>query len=206
VSAPGWPVLLQDGPVVLRPLRLRDATAWSAVRTANERWLSPWEGRPAGAPHAGWQERHSPAVFTLMLRGLRREARAGRTLPCAIEYDGRLAGQVTIGNVVRGAFDSAYVGYWVDGRLAGRGITPTAVALLVDHCFRAVGLHRVEANVRPENEASLRVVRKLGFRQEALHSRYLHIDGDWRDHLGFALLREDVPEGVLARYRASRGA
>ena len=188
--------------MVLRPLRLRDAGTWSAVRTRNEQWLSPWEGRPPRQPEATWHERHSPAVFTAMLRGLRREARAGRTLPCAIEYDGRLAGQVTVGNVVRGAFDSGYVGYWVDGRLAGRGIAPTAVALLADHCFDVVGLHRIEANVRPENVASLRVVDKLGFRRESLHRRYLWIDGDWRDHVGLSLLREDVPEGVLRRYRS----
>lgn len=187
---------------MLRPLRLRDAGTWSAVRTRNEAWLSPWEGRPPRQAEAGWYERHSPAVFTAMLRGLRREARAGRTLPCAIEYDGRLAGQVTVGNVVRGAFDSGYVGYWVDGRLAGRGIVPTAVALLADHCFDVVGLHRIEANVRPENTASLRVVDKLGFVRESLHRRYLWIDGDWRDHVGLALLREDVPEGVLRRYRS----
>jgi ribosomal-protein-alanine N-acetyltransferase len=195
-------VQLQDGAVVLRPLRLRDAGAWSSLRIANERWLSPWEGRPPGSPDAAWSERHSPAVYTAMLRGLRREARAGRTLPCAIVHDGRLAGQVTVGNVVRGAFDSGYVGYWVDGRLAGRGIATTAVALLVDHCFDVVGLHRVEANVRPENAASLRVVEKLGFVQEGVHRRYLHIDGAWRDHTAWALLREDVPEGALRRYRS----
>ncbi len=189
--------------MALRPLRLRDASAWSAVRTANEEWLSPWEGRPPTAGEADWADRHSPAVFAAMLRGLRKEARAGRTLPCAITWDGRLAGQVTLGNVVRGAFDSAYVGYWVDGRLAGRGIAPTAVAMLVDHAFDVLGLHRVEANVRPENAASLRVVEKLGFVREGLHRRYLHIDGDWRDHVAHALLREDVPEGVLRRYRSS---
>ena len=172
------------------------------MRTANEEWLAPWEGRPPGSADATWAERHSPAVYTAMLRGLRREVRAGRTLPCAIHYRGLLAGQVTLGNVVRGAFDSGYVGYWVDGRLAGRGIAPTAVALLADHCFDVVGLHRIEANVRPENTASLRVVEKLGFVQEGLHRRYLHIDGAWRDHTGWALLREDVPEGVLRRFRA----
>ncbi len=193
---------LQDDDVVVDPLRLRDASAWSAVRIANESWLRPWEGRPSGAADASWPDRHSPAVYTAMLRGLRRDARAGRALPCAVRYRGRFAGQVVVGGITRGAFDSGYVGYWVDGRLAGRGIVPTAVALLVDHAFGAGGLHRVEANVRPENGASLRVLEKLGFRHEGLHRRYLHIDGDWRDHEGFALLHEDVPEGVLRRYRS----
>ena len=200
----GWPVSLQDGRVGLRPLRMRDATAWSEVRIRNERWLAPWEGRPESQLPATGGERHSPVVFTAMLRNVRKESRAGRSLPLAVTYDGRLAGQVTASNVVRGAFDSASVGYWVDGALAGRGVLPTALAMLVDHCFGAVGLHRIEANIRPENTASRRVVEKLGFREEALHLRYLFIDGAWRDHLSFAVTREDVPEGMLRRWHAVR--
>lgn len=200
----GWPVSLADGRVGLRPLRMRDAITWSEVRIRNEEWLSPWEGRPESQPPATWAERHSPVVFTAMLRNVRREARAGRTMPLAITYDGRLAGQVTASNVVRGAFDSTSVGYWVDSAVAGRGVLPTALALLVDHCFGPVGLHRVEASVRPENTASRRVVEKLGFRQEAVHLRYLFIDGAWRDHLSFAVTREDVPEGMLRRWHAVR--
>jgi hypothetical protein len=71
----------------------------------------------------------------------------------------------------------------------------------VDHCFLTLGLHRIEVNIRPENRASLRVVEKLGFRPEGLRRRYLHIDGAWRDHLTFALTVEDVPEGLLPRWR-----
>lgn len=118
-------------------------------------------------------------------------------------YDGRLVGQVNVSGVVRGAFDSAAIGYWVDRRVAGLGVTPTAVAMVVDHVFEVARLHRVEANVRPENVASLRVVQKLGFRPEGRHERYLHIDGAWRDHLTFGLVRDDVPEGLLRRYTAS---
>ena len=111
---------------------------------------------------------------------------------------GRLAGQVTVSSVVRGAFDAGSVGYWVDERVAGRGVLPTALALVADHCFGPVGLHRLEANVRPENTASRRAVEKLGFREEGLHRSYLFIDEDWRDHVAYALLREDLPAGVLA--------
>ena len=200
MSAPGWPVRLAHGAVEVRPLRGRDAAAWSEVRVRNERWLSPWEGRPQSQPPAPWADRHTPAVFSAMLRVQRREARAGRMLPLGISVAGRLAGQVTVNGIVRGAFDGAYVGYWVDERVAGRGVLPTALALVLDHCFGPVGLHRVEANVRPENARSLRVVEKLGFRQEGLHRRYLFIDEDWRDHLSFALLREDAAGGVLRRY------
>jgi ribosomal-protein-alanine N-acetyltransferase len=204
--ARGWPASLEDGRVGLRPLRMRDAAAWSEVRTRNEAWLRPWEGRPESQQPATWAERHSTVVFTTMLRNVRKESRAGRTLPFAVTYDGRLAGQVTASNIVRGAFDSASVGYWVDGAIAGRGVLPTALAMLVDHCFQTVGLHRIEANIRPENTASRRVVEKLGFREEALHLRYLFIDGAWRDHLSFAVTREDVPEGMLRRWHAVRAA
>jgi len=141
-----------------------------------------------------------------MLRVLRREAKDGRCLPFAVTYDDRLAGQVTVASIVRGAFQSANVGYWLDGRLAGRGVIPTALAMVVDHCFTTVGLHRVEANVRPENAPSRRVVEKLGFRQEALHERFLFIDNAWRDHLGFAVTVDDVPEGLLRRWTSRENA
>ena len=81
---------------------------------------------------------------------------------------------------------------------------PTAVALATDHCFRGLNLHRVEINIRPENAPSLAVVRKLGFRDEGLRKKFLHIDGKWTDHRTFALLEDEVPEGVLSRYLAQR--
>jgi [ribosomal protein S5]-alanine N-acetyltransferase len=207
MTAPGWPASLRHADVGVRPLRWRDGPAWIEVRRRNERWLSPWEGRAEQAPPASWAERHTGSVFVAMQRAHRRDARSGRSLPFVVTVDGRLAGQVTVSNVVRGAFDSAAVGYWVDERVAGRGVAPTALALVLDHCFRAVGLHRVEAVVRPENAASLRVVRKLAFTEEGLHRRFLYIDDAWRDHLCFAMLREDVGPGVLAGYlsRSSAG-
>src|SRR5258705_2849261 len=108
------------------------------------------------------------------------------------ERGDRLVGQVTLGNIVRRAFCSAYAGYWIDSRVAGRGIIPTALALAVDHAFTVGGLHRIEVNIRPENAPSRRVVEKLGFREEAYHPRYLHIDGAWRDHIGYALNAEEI--------------
>ncbi|MGB8652132.1 MAG: GNAT family protein [Mycobacteriales bacterium] len=202
MGTPGWPAVLVDGRVGLRPYRIRDAARWSELRIRNEQWLAPWDGRQPGLPPSTWEARHSPAAFTAMLRVMRREAKEGRSLPFAVTYDGELVGQMTIANVVRGAFQSGTVGYWVDRALAGHGVMPTALAMVVDHCFTEVGLHRVEANVRPENGPSRRVVEKLGFREEGLHPRYLYIDGGWRDHLCFAVTVEDVPEGLLARWRA----
>jgi ribosomal-protein-alanine N-acetyltransferase len=118
----------------------------------------------------------------------------------------RLVGQLTLGNIVRRAFCSGYAGYWVDRSVAGRGVMPTALALAVDHAFTRGGLHRIEVNIRPENVPSRRVVEKLGFRQEAYHPRYLHIDGGWRDHIGYALTTEDVASdgGLLARWQHLR--
>jgi ribosomal-protein-alanine N-acetyltransferase len=200
VGARGWPATLSSGDVGLRPLRVRDTGAWVEVRQANEEWLAPWEGSPArlGPPTLSWEERHTAPVFSLMLRQLRADARAGRALPFAVTWQGRLVGQVTIAGIVRGAFDSAHAGYWVDGRYAGRGIAPTALGLAVDHCFQGLGLHRVEANIRPENTASRRVVEKLGFREEGLHQRYLYIDGGWRDHVCWSVTDDDS-SSVLAR-------
>jgi ribosomal-protein-alanine N-acetyltransferase len=139
-----------------------------------------------------------------MVRRFALQARAGEALPWAVTYDGRLAGQLTISGITWGSARGGSAGYWVDQDVAGRGVIPTALALAVDHCFFTVGLHRIEVNIRPENHASLRVVEKLGFRQEGLRERFLHIDGDWRDHLSFALTAEDVPGGLLQRWRASR--
>jgi [ribosomal protein S5]-alanine N-acetyltransferase len=193
--------------VTLRPYRRRDARAWSRARRANQEWLAPWEPTPYGS----WYELNSPAAFRAVNAELRRAARQGTAMPFAVCFDGELVGQLTLGNIVRRAFCSGYAGYWIDSRVAGRGVIPTALALAVDHAFANGGLHRIEVNIRPENIPSRRVVEKLGFRQEAYHPRYLHIDGAWRDHIGYALTVEDVAAegGLLARWhrlRASSGA
>src|SRR5439155_12017492 len=107
MPSPGWPVSLVHGDIGLRPFRLRDAQAWSESRIRNEEWLARWEGRQPTLPPATWEERHSPAAFAAMLRAMRRESRAGRSLPFAVMLNGSLVGQVTVSNVVRGAFQSA---------------------------------------------------------------------------------------------------
>jgi ribosomal-protein-alanine N-acetyltransferase len=157
----------------------------------------PWE---PSAP-LPWSERHTPPAYRAMRRAVARRARAGTSIPFAIRVEGRLAGQVTIDNIVRGAMRSGHLGYWIDQAAAGRGLASLAVALACDHAFGAAGLHRLQADIRPENERSQGLVHRLGFRQEGLLRRYLDIDGDWRDHLSFALLAEDVPAGALARWR-----
>lgn len=198
---PGWPATLVDGPVTLRPYRRSDADAWVEVRLANEAWLSPWEPDPPGR----WRDVHTVRAFHYVRRDLTQLARQGQTMPFAVCYEDRLVGQLTISNIVRRAFCSGYAGYWVDHRVAGRGVIPTALALACDHAFAQGGLHRLEVNIRPENKPSRRVVEKLGFREEAYHHRYLYIAGGWRDHLGYALTTEDIESpGLLARWKSAR--
>jgi ribosomal-protein-alanine N-acetyltransferase len=183
--------------VELQPLRRADAREWARLRLQNEAWLTPWEPT-AVLP---WRDRHTPAAYRVMRRAASRRARVGMSLPFALHYEGRLAGQVTVDNIVRGALCSGHLGYWVDSAVAGRGVASLAVALVCDHAFGPVGLHRLQADIRPENRSSRRLVERLGFRQEGLFRSYLDIDGAWRDHLGYALLAEDAPRGVLARWR-----
>jgi ribosomal-protein-alanine N-acetyltransferase len=185
---PGWPVTLSVGPVVLRPPQRRDAKQWSEVRLRNARWLQPWE---PSAP-SSWALRNSPASWRVVYSNLKQNGRAGSALPFVVEYGNRLVGQVNVSNVVRGALRSANIGYWIDAAVAGRGITPTAVAMVIDHCFAHAGLHRLEIDIRPENAASLRVVAKLGLRQEGYYQRFLDIDGGWRDHLAFAVTADET--------------
>ncbi len=101
---------------------------------------------------------------------------------------------------MRGSAQFASVGYWIDREYAGRGVMPRAVAMAIDHCFGAGGLHRIEVAIRPENTNSLRVVEKLGLREVGYAPRFLHIDGAWRDHRIYAVTVEECPEGMLARY------
>lgn len=200
-AAPGaWPAVLVDGRVRLRPLRRRDRPVWSRVRAENASWLERWEAT-SPLPPVG-----PPPSFRRYVADLGREARAGRALPFAIDYDGALVGQLTVAPIIHGALCAGSVGYWVARAVAGRGIAPTAVALAADHCWTVAGLHRVEIAIRPENGPSLRVVAKLGFREEGLRPRYLHIGGDWRDHRVFALTAEEVPGGLVRRWHDLRGA
>jgi [ribosomal protein S5]-alanine N-acetyltransferase len=198
----GWPVTLTepdliDLPVVLRPVRVKDAAAWRETRVRNAAWLRAWEPTNPETP----LYRSSLGPYVSMARTMRREARQGLTVPWVVTYGGQFAGQLTVGSIVWGSARSAQVGYWIDEAFAGRGVIPTALAMAMDHCFFVVGLHRIEATIRPENHASRRVVEKLGFREEGLRRRCLHIDGAWRDHLCYAMTVEDAAGGLLPRWR-----
>lgn len=195
--SPGWPVVLESGQVRLRPISQKDRDVWRRTRQANAAWLGRWDATAPSHAHA------QPRSFASMVRQMRSEARAGRQLPFAVEYDGRFVGQVTLSNIVRGSAQFGSIGYWVDEAYAGRGIITLSVALVIDHCFGPVGLHRVEVAIRPENSSSLRVVQKLGINEVGYAPRFLHIDGDWRDHRIFAVTREEVPSGLLAKLESA---
>lgn len=197
---PGWPerlgpLVVPGGPVALRPIRLRDGRPWQRIRVRDREYLERWEPAAPGS----WPERHAGLSWPAQWAGLRTLARRGSCLPFAITVDGGFAGQLTIGNVIRASLQSAWIGYWVDSRHAGKGVATAAVALAVDHVFAEAGLHRLEATVRPDNAASLRVLAKHGFRREGLFERYLIVDGGWRDHLCFALTADEVGDGLVSR-------
>jgi ribosomal-protein-alanine N-acetyltransferase len=196
--ARGWPAVLTDGDVRLRPLERQDERTWMVLRARNAAWLERWD---ATSPVP--QDVRRPS-FGQFVRSLNQQARSGSTLPFAVDHRGELVGQLTVSSITYGSLYSGAIGYWVSEHAAGRGVIPTAVALATDHCFRELGLHRVEVNIRPENGPSLRVVEKLGFRDEGLRARYLHIQGRWCDHRSFALTTEDVPDGLLARWHGRR--
>jgi ribosomal-protein-alanine N-acetyltransferase len=197
-----WPVTVtarrdEGAPVVLRALRGKDRREWEVLKAENIDWLEPWETTSPEPVTKG-------LTFRQMLRQFNHEAAEGRLQPFAIELEGRLVGQLHLFGITWGAVRSAFAGYWVAERVAGQGIMPLALAAACDHAFVGLGLHRVEVNIRPENKASLRVVHKLGFREEGLRLRYLHIDGQWRDHRSFALTSEDLGDvSMVERWHRS---
>ena len=183
---------LSHGDVTLRLLRVRDSKVLERLILGNREWLRPWEATNPMGPNS--------FDIKAMARGLVRQRDNQSGLPCLIEYRGEVVGQLNVANILYGSVSSAVIGYWVVPEIAGKGVTPTAVALISDYLFNVVGLHRIEIDIRPENIASLRVVEKLGFRYEGLKQRYIHINGAWRDHYIFALTHEEVLEGVVTRW------
>jgi len=135
------------------------------------------------------------------IRAMRGLMKIGVGVPFVVVFGDEVVGQLSVSEISGGALCSAQLGYWVSEHVAGRGITPVAVALAIDYLFQQLGLHRVEICIRPENHASLRVVEKLALRYEGRRAAYIHINGAWRDHDAFAVTREEVPAGLVARLR-----
>jgi ribosomal-protein-alanine N-acetyltransferase len=189
----GWPAAMSHGRVGVRALRRSDANSWHRLRAQHADWLGPWE---ASLPQASSQP---PMSYRAMVSALRARARAGQVMPFVITYDGAMVGMLTVNGIIEGSSRSASLGYWIARTHAGQSVTSTAVALVCDHLFNVVQLHRVEIAIRPENERSLRIVERLGFTEIGLAPGYLHIAGQWRDHRLFQLLADDVQGRVIDR-------
>jgi ribosomal-protein-alanine N-acetyltransferase len=113
------------------------------------------------------------------------------TLLACRDEDGAIVGVFTVSQIVRGAFQNAYLGYYGHAEHAGRGYMRAALDLVLDHAFGPLALHRIEANIQPGNEPSVRLARGAGFRLEGFSPRYLLIGGRWRDHERYAITAED---------------
>ncbi|CED91784.1 MAG: GNAT family N-acetyltransferase [Actinomyces succiniciruminis] len=188
VSARG----LARGPrtVTLRPIRVGDESAWRRLRLADDARLTPWEATlPPDSPDA-------LGSFRDYVRAQNRLARRGEAMPFVLEVDGVFAGQVSVSSIRWGALECASVGYWIGAPWEGRGVMTLAVAMVLDHLLGArVGLHRVEIDVRPSNARSLAVCRRLGLHSEGVRRGLMHINGQWADHVTFAVVAEDAPAG-----------
>jgi len=145
-----------------------------ALRFANRDFLRPFEPE------------RDDSFFTLEAQ----RARIGEHSYAILDGDA-IAGTISLSNVARGAFQSANLGYWVDRRRNGKGLATRALAATVQEAFGELGLHRLEAGTIVDNVASQRVLEKNAFEPIGLARRYLHIGGDWRDHLLFQRLADD---------------
>ncbi|MHB1502440.1 MAG: GNAT family N-acetyltransferase [Acidimicrobiales bacterium] len=181
------PIELVGRRVRLRSLSESDYDAWYRVRSRCREWLVPWEPRPAGAPHVA-EDRASFAVRCLARE---RERQLGGGYGFGIFLGDALVGEVTLSSIQRGPFQNAFIGYWVDREMAGNGIAPEAVVVVLRFAFEELGLHRVEIAIVPRNRPSLRVVEKLGIRAEGVAVRFLEINGRWEDHVRFAITAEE---------------
>jgi len=182
---------LERGATAIRPFARGDLDALLALRLSNRDFMAPYEAD------------RSDAFFTRA--GQAREIAldmeawtAGAGYAFAIvdsEADDRLVGRIALSNVVRGPWQNATLGYWVDLAANDRGHASAAVHLVCRFAFEDAGLHRVQPAIMPRNARSQRVVQKVGFRREGTALRYLKIAGVWEDHDIHALTREDWGAG-----------
>ncbi|MFJ3896029.1 MULTISPECIES: GNAT family N-acetyltransferase [unclassified Streptomyces] len=183
------PEHLADG-VTLRLVEQADAPALAATHLENRERMRPWEPyRPEDYYTAEGQRERVTAQL--------REFEAGRLVPLLLVSDGRIAGAFTLSGVALGPLRSASLGYWIAGDFQGRGLATTAVGRMCVIAREKVGLHRLEAGTRLDNLGSQRVLEKSGFEPIGMAPRFLHIDGEWRDHRLFQrILHDDDPTPV----------
>lgn len=177
--------------VVLRPLVAQDFNGWSEVRRRNGEWLTQWE--PMRLTHHPDPETNRE-VFAARCGARERERLAGTQYAFGIFVDGAFAGEINLNNVVRGAFQSATIGYWIDKSRAGRSLMSEAVVVLAQYAFEEMRLHRLEICIIPRNVNSRRVMEKLDIRTEGVAERFLEINGVWEDHIRYGITFEEWNE------------
>ena len=179
-------IRLKGPRVMLRPPRRGDASAWSALRSESREFLQPWE--PAWSADGA-----SRPAFHRRRVQINVEWRNGSGSGFFVfrRDDTALLGGITLSNIRRGVADTASLGYWIGAPYGRQGYATEAVQCVLDYAFGALRLHRVEAACIPENTASRALLLKCGFQEEGLARGYLKIDGRWRDHVTFAVLRDN---------------
>jgi ribosomal-protein-alanine N-acetyltransferase len=155
-----------------------------ALRLRSAKRLRAWEPRPPK------NARGTPSEWFARMLSYRRTETHRKLLVCLVQ-DGTIVGGASLNEIVRGAMEGCFAGWWIGDPFEGRGYMREAIALLLDHAFLDLKLHRVEANIRPENERSRHLARALGFRCEGYSPRYLQIAGAWCDHERWAMLADE---------------
>lgn len=139
--------------------------------------------------HRGWvTPPRDHDAYTAYVKGLRKANKAGFFIMTGSR---EIAGVINVSEIVRGSFLSAYLGYYALQPFAARGLMRQGLQAIIAVCFGEMNLHRLEANIRPENVRSIALVSGLGFRYEGFSPRYLKVCGRWRDHERWALLADD---------------
>ena len=172
---------LTGGRVLLRPPKSADYADWTKLRRESRDFLEPWE------PSWGRDELERGAFRERLSRYAKeRKEGSGHVYFIFLRESGTLAGGITLGHIKRGVAQSGVIGYWMGGRFAGQGYMSEAVDVIKRHAFGPLALHRVEAACIPDNERSVRLLKKAGFELEGRLRSYLKINGRWRDHLLFS--------------------
>jgi [ribosomal protein S5]-alanine N-acetyltransferase len=165
--------------VFIRPLAYEDCDAFLAAvrrsRSLHRNWINP--------------KAATRAAFTAYLKRFADDAHHGFVV--VARESGELVGAINLNDVIRGSFQSASVGYYAFTPHAGRGFMREGLLLVLSRAFQHLKLHRVEANIQPENEASIALVKRCGFIREGYSRRLLKVCGRWKDHERWAILAED---------------
>lgn len=174
--------------LMLRPLGPGDYEAWTTVRRANDAWLRPWEPR---RPPLALDPTHQRDTFATRCSMREREAANGSAFGFGLFVGNDLAGEINLNHVLRGALQSATIGYWIDQAWAGQSLMSEGVVVLAQFAFEQLDLHRLEICIVPRNHNSRRVMEKLRLREEGVALRYLEINGVWEDHVRYGFTVEE---------------